>query len=370
MRLLLIVLLTMTACSIPTPSTSISTHEFGITAEGAPITAVSLQNTTGVKVTLSSLGASIVGIQVPDSDGQFEDVVLGYDSGEGYAEDRSFFGYTVGRYANRIAGGSFVIDGKRYHVDKNEGQNHLHGGHGGFHTKNWSTEISHDVERPTATFTLTSHDGEQGFPGTASIKAIYSLHPDNSLHIELRATSTAPTVINLTNHAYFNLSGAGNGDILDHTLSLNSSQYTPTTDDLIPTGEIHSTAGTYLDFTRPVAVGSRRTLWPKKLPGYDHNFILNGERGTLRSAATLVDPKSGRALEVLTTAPGIQVYSGIHLNDVQGKGGRLYKRYGGICLEAQNFPDAPNKPEFPSPILRPGEEYKNTIIYRFFTKPR
>ncbi len=355
----------MTACS--TSDLSISSKPWGVTAASEPVTSFTLKNSNGVQVTLSSLGAAIVGIKTPDRSGNVDDVVLGYDSAEEYTKDQSFFGYTVGRYANRIANAAFTLDGKSYAIDKNEGANHLHGGRKGFHTKNWKAEVSSSNAEPQVIFSLVSPDGEEGFPGAVTVSTTYTLHSDNTLRIDYRATTTAPTVINLTNHAYFNLSGAGSGDILSHELQLNAATYTVTDSALIPTGEIRSTEGTYLDFTTPHAVGARRNLWPTTLPGYDHNFVVRGTPGQLRSAALLTDPKSGRSLEVSTTAPGIQVYSGIHLKDVRGKDGKTYQQYGGICLEAQNFPDAPNKPSFPSAVLRPGEEYRASILYRFGT---
>jgi aldose 1-epimerase len=340
-------------------------RDFGVLPSGEAVTLLELTNSTGAKIQLSSLGAAILSAYVPDRNGHLENVVLGYDSLDGYRNDSSFFGYTVGRFANRLGGATFSIDGKRYTVDQNEGSNALHGGRGGFHSKNWRAEVLDRATTPAVRFSLESAAGDQGFPGMLVATTTYSLLADNTLTIDFTASSDAPTVVNMTNHAYFNLGGAGSGDILSHTLQLQADSFTATNEQLIPTGEILPVAGGYLDFTKPLAVGARRALWPEKLLGYDHNFVVHGTPGTLRRAATLIDPATGRSLEVHTTAAGIQVYSGIHLKNIAGRDGRTYQQYGGICLEAQNFPDAPNHPHFPSAIVRPGRPYSESIHYRF-----
>jgi aldose 1-epimerase len=364
--LILLVAFTMTVSSLAAAaSPRVDSQTFGTLPSGEAVSLFELENAVGTRVQVSSLGAALVSATVPDNRGRFDNVVLGYDSLDGYLKDQSFFGYTVGRFANRIAGGTFQIDGKSYTVDRNEGGNTLHGGRGGFHTKNWKGESAIADNVPSVTFTVESPDGDQGFPGKVTATVTYSLMPDNTLNIGFTAITDAPTVINMTNHAYFNLAGAGNGDILSHTLQLDADSYTATNDQLIPTGEIVPVKGTYLDFTTPLAIGARKSDWPAKLPGYDHNFVVRGRLGKIRRAALLIEPSTGRSLEVLTTSPGIQFYSGIHLSNVAGKDGKTYQQYGGLCLEAQNFPDAPNHPQFPSAVLRPGEEYKETIQYRF-----
>jgi aldose 1-epimerase len=358
-----------TSCTLspeaPAKPAEVSNRAFGVLPSGEAVTLFELRNTAGTKVQLSSLGAAIISAEVPDRKGHHENVILGYESLDGYRNDSSFLGYTIGRFANRLAGGTFLIDGKRYTVDQNEGGNTLHGGRAGFHSKNWRAEVIERADTPTVRFSLESPDGDQGFPGTVVATTTYALLPDNTLTIDFSASADAPTVVNMTNHAYFNLGGAGSGDILSHTLQLEADSYTATDPQLIPTGEVVPVTGSYLDFTKPLTVGSRRAMWPDKLPGYDHNFVVRGTPGTLRRAAMLIDPTSGRSLEVLTTAAGIQVYSGIHLKNIAGRDGRTYQQYGGICLEAQNFPDAPNHPHFPSAIVRPGRLYSETIHYRF-----
>ena len=321
-----------------------------------------LINANGVEATLLNLGAALIGVSVPGADGVRQELVLGYEKEEDYADDRMYLGSTPGRFANRIGGARFELNGKTYELAPNEGRNQLHGGPDGFSKKIWETKR----EAGRVTYTYQSPDGENGYPGTLTAHTAYNLNDDNELVIEYAATSDADTVINLTNHAYFNLNG-GAGTILDHLLEINADSYIVTDKENIPTGEIRSSAGTFMDFSNPSAIGPavRSDEGAIKLfGGLDSCFALSGEG--LRTAAKLTDPASGRSLEVITDLPGIQVYSGQFIpENTKGRGGLVYGPFSGLCLEAQNYPDAPNRPEFPSPVLRKGEVFTATIIFRF-----
>ena len=321
-----------------------------------------LTNANGVEATLLNLGAALIGVSVPDADGGRQELTLGYETNEEYLDDGYYFGVTPGRFANRIGGARFSLNGKIYELPPNEGRNQLHGGKHGFAKKIWETER----ENGRVIFTYHSPDGDSGYPGNLTARASYSLNDDNELVIEYTATTDADTVINLTNHAYFNLNG-GRGTILDHLLEINSDSYVVTDEENIPTGEIRETAGTLMDFSRPARVGPAVRSDEEAVKffgGLDSTFALKGEG--LRAAAKLSDPVSGRTLEVITDLPGIQVYSGQFIKEnTKGRGGITYGPFSGLCLEAQNYPDAPNRPEFPSPVLRKGEVFTATIIYRF-----
>ncbi len=345
--------------------------EFGELADGRRVPAVELANGNGMSVCVIALGAAIQSLKVPDRNGRVADVVLGYDDARQYLQRPQYFGVTVGRYANRIAGGRFVLDGWPYRLERNDGPNHLHGGASGFDRALWKIESVSDGPQAKVVLRHFSPDGEGGYPGALDVTATYSLDEANTLTVEYRATTTRPTIVNLTNHSYFNLTGdAGNTDVMDHRLTLFADAFTPVDEMLIPTGERRSVAGTPFDFREPRAVGERiRDGSDEQLRigrGYDHNFIVNGPPGVLRPAARLEDPHSGRVLELLATAPGLQLYSGNFLDGTTvGKSGRIYRQGDGLCLEPQAFPDSPNRPEFPSCRLDPGEEYVSTIVYRF-----
>ncbi len=327
-----------------------------------------LTNSKGASVTLSEIGAGIVSIVVPDRDGKLADVALGYDDPEAFIKDGPFMGRIPGRFANRIALGKFTLDGKEYDLPVNNGPNHLHGGPDGFAEKVWESRIQGDAVE----FMYFSEDGEQGYPGNLKAVAHYEWSEDNELKLTLTAECDAPTVVNLTNHVYFNMDGEGSGTILDHMLKLNCSEYLPTDATQIPLGDSEPVAGTPMDFinAKPVGRDINADFEPLKIgKGYDHCWVIDGaEPGQLQAAAKLWSEKSGRLVEVFTTQPGIQVYTGNWLSGCPvGKGGHVYGDYYGIALECQHFPDSPNKPEYPSTELRPGEVYEEAIIFAFRT---
>jgi aldose 1-epimerase len=315
---------------------------------------------------IADYGGTIVSLKVPDKKGVFADVVLGFDNFADYEAKRPFFGCITGRYANRIAKGKFNLEGKTYSLAVNNGPNHLHGGKVGFDKKIWRASPVKSDKGAGVTLQYTSPDDEEGFPGTLKCQVTYLLTSDNALEIHYHATTDKPTIVNLTNHSYFNLAGEGNGSILDHEMTLFAEQYTPTDDTLIPDGTMASVKGTPLDFTSPHPIGERIGADFKPLiqgVGYDHNYVISGPAG-LKKAAHVKDPASGRVLEVLTTEPGVQFYTGNHLN-VTGKQGHAYKSRDGFCLETQHYPDSPNQPTFPTSVLQPGKAYQHTCIYKF-----
>jgi len=350
--------------------------EFGQLADGTKIEAIELSNTNGVKVRIITLGATVQSIVVPDRRGQSADIVLGYATAAEYLEHPQYFGATVGRYANRIAKAHFTLDGKNYELEANNGQNHLHGGVRGFDKVVWEIEDTSDEPKARVVLSYVSPDGEGGYPGNLMARATYSLNDQNELTVEYSATTDSPTIINMTNHSYFNLAGeGGDTDITGHRLMLAADQFTPVDETLIPIGELRDVAGTALDFRESRAVGDRiddtNDEQMRFGHGYDHNFVVTGEVGTLRLAARLEDPGSGRVMELLTTAPGLQFYSGNFLNNaIPGKSGRDYRPNDALCLEPQVFPDAPNKPQFPSARLDPDDTYTHTILFRFSTGSR
>ncbi len=339
---------------------------WGKTGCGKEIFRYTIANSKGAYVQFSDVGAGIVAVVVPDRDGNLADVVLGYPDPESYFGDGPCAGKVPGRYANRIAFGKFTLDGKEYELPVNNGPNHLHGGPDGFQNKVWESRVENDgVE-----FMYYAEDGEMGYPGALKAVARYEWSEDNELRLTLTAESDAPTVINLTNHAYFNLNGEGNGDILGHELKLNASEYLPTDDTLIPAGASAPVAGTPMDFIteKPIGRDINKDFPALKYgKGYDNCWLIDGaEPGQIQSAAELYAPESGRTLEVLTTQPGVQVYTGNWLAGCPvAKCGRSYNDYEGVAIECQNFPDAPNKADYPSPVLRPGEVYEQAIIFAF-----
>lgn len=345
----------------------IESRDFGQARDGSTVRLFILRNSHGLVARVTSYGAMLVSLEVPDRQGRLADVVLGFDEGASYLKGHPFFGNTTGRFANRIAGAAFTLDGVRYTLAANNGRNHIHGGPQGLDKQNWEarTELT-ESGPPTVRFHHRSPDGAEGYPGNLDLVVTYTLTHDNELRIDYEATTDKPTVINLTNHSYFNLRGAGEGDVLGHVLRLHADHYTPADAELIPTGEIRSVAGTPLDFRTPQPIGARWDQLPDSLKGYDHNFVLNDwEAGKLVPCAELYEPVSGRRMRVRTTEPGVQVYSAIHLRGVQGRGGKTYGPYAGVCLETQHFPDSPNKPQFPTTVLRPGERFRSTTIFGF-----
>lgn len=347
---------------------TIETTPWGKGPEGEEIHLYKMTNVTGASVVLSETGAGIVEINVPDKEGRIANVALGYARAEDYFNDGPCMGKVPGRYANRIAGARFVLDGKEYRLLSDKADFQLHGGPGGYADRIWKGRVSDNgVE-----FLLEDPDGKNGYPGNVEVLARYEWDDECRLTLSLRAHSDAPTVINLTNHAYFNLKGEGNGDILGHLLTLNASDFVVTDSNLVPTGEIASVAGTPMDFTTPKEIGRDIAMdFPalKSGKGYDSCWVIDGRPGELSLAARLEERQSGRVLEVLTTQPGVQVYTGNWLDGCpKGRGGAEYHDYYGVALECQHLPDSPNHPDFPSTVLRPGEEFNELIIYRFSAK--
>jgi len=339
---------------------------FGTLPDGIPVFLFTLKNIAGVEVCITNYGGAIVSILTPDRQGMSGDVVLGYDTLDGYLNDTSYFGSIIGRYANRIAQGRFTLQGIPYILAKNNGENHLHGGLKGFHKVVWEAHARLSEDGAALDLTYLSKDGEEGYPGNLRVKVIYTLSRNDALKIEYHAETDRPTIINLTNHAYFNL--AGSKDILGHEICLHADVFLPVDDTLIPTGEMRLVQGTPMDFTHPTPVGARIGEFYDQLicvGGYDHTWMAKGHDGSLKLAAQVYEPISGRVLEVSTTEPGIQFYSGNFLDGIAGKKGRIYKKCSGLCLEAQHFPDSPNRPEFPSTTLSPGQTYTQTTRYRF-----
>ena len=339
------------------------------TVDGKSVELFMLTNRNGVIAKLTSWGARLTELHVPGRDGQLANVVLGYDNLAQYREPEPYFGCTVGRFANRIAKGSFMLDGACYTLQNNNGPNTLHGGKIGFDKAVWRAEVvSKTGDSPSVKFSYKSAAGEEGYPGNLTATVVYTLTDSNELRLDYTAITDAPTPVNLTNHSYFNLAGAGNGTILCHLLTLSPDRYTPVDDTLIPTGEIRSVADSPLDFRQPTEIGARlKAVGGPEPVGYDHNYVIATEAGLagnpLRQVAVVNEPKSGRVMTVATTCPGIQFYTGNFLDGSLTGNGGVYVRHGGLCLETQHFPDSVNQPHFPNTILRPGERYEQTTVY-------
>ncbi|MCL4788789.1 MAG: galactose mutarotase [Verrucomicrobia bacterium] len=348
-------------------SASITKSPFGKTPDGTPVDLYTLRNANGVEARICTYGGIVVSLKTPDRNGKSGDIVLGYDELDSYVRNNPFFGCFVGRYGNRIAGGQFTLDGRTYTLAKNNGPNHLHGGLKGFDKAVWSARTISTPQGPALEMRYLSKDGEEGYPGNLNVVAVYRLTEDNGLRLDYAATTDKPTVVNLTQHSYYNL--AGKGDVLDHEVMIAADRFTAVDATLIPTGELRPVKGTPLDFTTPTRIGLRINADDEQIRlgnGYDHNFVLNKPAGQLGLAARVYEPTTGRVMEVLTTAPGMQLYTGNFLDGtITGKGGWVYQQRHGFCMEAQHFPDSPNQPAFPSTVLRPGQTYQNTIIYRF-----
>lgn len=373
--ILLSISLAVTGCNRPgeRAAGTAAVRQFGKTAKGEPVQLYTLRNSKGVEASITNYGAILVSLKVPDRNGNATDVVLGFDSLDGYLGEHPYFGAVIGRYGNRIAGGRFVLDDVEYKLARNNGENHLHGGIRGFDKAVWKLKEPRADGNDGLEFTYLSEDGEEGYPGNLTATVRYTLTGDNELRLDYEATAGKPTVVNLTNHSYFNLAGAGNGDILAHRISINADSFTPVDQGLIPTGELRPVEGTPFDFRQPHAIGERIDGKDQQLvygKGYDHNFVLNGSAGSLRPAARVTEPGSGRVMEILTTEPGVQFYTGNFLDGtIRGKGGTAYGHRYGFCLETQHFPDSPNQPQFPSVVLRPGAKYQSTTVYKFSTEP-
>ena len=346
---------------------------FGKLDDGTVIESVTLTNDHGMSVTTMTLGAAVQAVSVPDRDGKSDDIVLGYDTPEEYVAHPQYFGATVGRFANRIAKGRFTLDGKSYQLDINDGPNSLHGGKKGFDKRVWTIDSVKSGPTASVTYRYVSPDGEGGYPGTVTSTATYALGEDNALHVSYRATTNAPTLVNMSNHTFWNLAGASAlRTTMDDMLTLDASAFTPVDSSLIPTGEIRPVDGTPLDFRNATRVGERvRDGSNEQIRyghGYDHNFVIDGDAGTMRRMARVEDPENGRVLEVWGDAPGMQFYSGNFLDaTVPGKGKHLYRQGDALVFEPQLYPDAPNQPDFPSARLNPGQTYKNDIIFKIST---
>ncbi len=361
-----------TSPAAPVRTLAMTRAPFGTLPDGQPVEAFTLRNSNGMEVQAITYGGIITSLKVPDRDGMPGDVVLGYDTLQGYLEKSPFFGCIVGRYGNRIGKGRFTLDGQTYTLPINNGENHLHGGPQGFDKKNWKAEPFERADAVGVVFTHTSPDGDMGYPGTLDVKVTYTLTDDNALRFDYEATTDKATPVNLTQHTYFNLAGAGSGDVLGHEVQMEADRYTPVDTGLIPTGELASVEGTPFDFRQPAAIGARIDADHPQIAaggGYDHNFVFARTGSGLERVVRVHEPTTGRTMDVATTQPGTQFYTGNFLDGtITGKGGKVYARRSGFCLETQHFPDSPNKPDFPSTILRPGETYRQSTTYTFGTR--
>ena len=364
--------LTLLAGSAFAAGDTITKRPFGKAPSGQAVSLYTLTNRHGAQATITNYGGIVTSLKVPDRNGNRGDVVLGYDMLAGYVKASPYFGALIGRYGNRIAKGRFTLDGQTHKLFVNNGPNSLHGGKVGFDKKVWNATPLHRRNGVALALGLLSRDGEEGYPGNLHVRVVYTLTDDNALRIDYTATTDKDTVLNLTNHSYFNLAGAGNGTILPTRMMINANRYTPVDKTQIPTGQLARVAGTPFDFRRPHAIGARINANNAQLKignGYDHNFVLNHRGPSLIHAARAVDPRSGRVLDVYTTEPGVQLYTGNFLDGTNiGKGGKVYKQRYAFCLECQHFPDSPNHPKFPTTELRPGQVYHQTTIYQFSTQ--
>ena len=357
----------------PAPGSKGSTvtrASFGTTPDGKAVDIYTFTNANGIEIKAITYGGIITSLKVPDRAGKLGDVVLGFDTLEGYLKDPPYFGAIIGRYGNRIAKAQFTLDGHTYKLAANNGPNHLHGGVKGFDKVVWAAEPIKGADGVGVAFTRTSPDGEEGYPGTLKVRVTYVLNDRNDLTVEYHATTDKATPVNLTQHSYFNLAGEGSGDILGHELTINADRYTPVDETLIPTGKLAPVAGTPFDFRKATAIGARIAQDDPQLKngkGYDHNWVLNRTAAAgLQLAARVLEPKTGRTLEVRTTEPGLQFYAGNFLDGtITGKGGHVYKHRTGFCLETQHFPDSPNQPAFPTTTLKPGQEYSTNTVFTF-----
>ncbi|MGH9546416.1 MAG: aldose epimerase family protein [Terriglobales bacterium] len=374
-----ILLLTLFVSSVMGREAAPAKHEhqvrkesFGKTRDGRPVALYILTNSQNLEVRAINYGGIIVSLRVPDKSGKLDDIVLGYDKVDGYLQNPTYFGAIVGRYANRIANATFTLDGVKYTLAKNDGPNSLHGGVDGFNKRLWEAKEFKNDKGVGVAFSYLSKDGEEGYPGNLKVKVSYTLTDENQLIVDYEATTDKATPLNLSQHSYFNLAGEGNGDILGHHLMLNADRFTPVDKTLIPTGELRPVQGTPMDFTKSTAIGARINQDYEQLVlghGYDHNLVINRKDNRLVLAARVHEPTSGRVLEVFTTQPGVQFYSGNFLDGtITGKHGHVYKQRYGFCLETQHFPDSPNHPDFPSTILRPGQTFHSETVFKFSTE--
>lgn len=344
-------------------------QSFGKTAEGTAVDLYVLTNANGAETSITNYGGRVVSLKMPDRSGKLADIVLGFDSFDGYLQKEPYFGALVGRYGNRIAKGRFTLDGVELKLAQNNGENALHGGIRGFDKRVWQAKEIEAGGGRSLELKYVAKDGEEGYPGELTATVVYTLTDANELKIDYTATSDKATVVNLTNHSYFNLAGQGEGDILQHVATISADQFTPVDAGLIPTGELHNVKGTPFDFTSPAAIGARINQDDQQLKfggGYDHNWVLRGGGGSLKPVAEVFEPGTGRVMQVLTTEPGLQFYTGNFLDgSIRGKQGKVYNRRYAFCMETQHFPDSPNKPQFPSTVLKPGTTYRSQTVYKF-----
>jgi aldose 1-epimerase len=347
-------------------------ESFGKTADGTAVDLFTLTNANGAQASIMNYGGIVVSLKMPDRSGKLADIVLGFDSLDGYLQKEPYFGALIGRYGNRIAKGRFTLDGVEYKLAQNNGENALHGGIRGFDKRVWDAREVQDAGGGGVELKYVSRDGEEGYPGNLTATVVYTLTGGNELKIDYTATTDKATVVNLTNHSYFNLAGQGEGDILQQVVTIYADQFTPVDAGLIPTGELRSVRGTPFDFTAPAAIGARINQDDQQLKfggGYDHNWVLRGASGSMKPAAEVFEPGTGRVMQVLTTEPGLQFYTGNFLDGtIRGKQGKVYNRRYAFCMETQHFPDSPNKPEFPSTVLKPGMTYHTQTVYKFSTR--
>ncbi|MFP4172796.1 MAG: aldose epimerase family protein [Candidatus Hydrogenedentota bacterium] len=345
----------------------IRVRPFGETEAGEAIDLYTLVNAEGAQAEITNYGGILVSLMMPDQEGEFDDIVLGFDTLDEYLQGHPHFGATVGRYANRIANAEFTLDGETYTLTANDGDNHIHGGEQGFDKVVWRAQAYTTANGPALRLYYVSEDGEEGYPGALDVMVTYTLTNDNELRADFHAETDEPTICNLTHHSYFNL--AGEGDILDHVVMMPAEHFTPVNDELIPAGEVQSVEDTPFDFTEPTPIGARIDEENEQLEqggGYDHNWVYDKEDGELTLMARVTEPESGRVMEVLSTKPGMQFYTGNFLDgSLTGKDGWVYEQRHGFCMEPHYFPDTPNQPDFPSAVLRPDETYDHTIVYRF-----
>jgi aldose 1-epimerase len=358
--------------SPPSGKQNVKKESFGNLPDGTPVDIYTMTNANGMEIRATNYGGIVVSLRVPDKKGNLDDIALGFDNLQGYLANTPYFGAIIGRYGNRIANGKFKIDGQEYTLAKNNGPNSLHGGLKGFDKVVWQAGQFQSSAGVGIVLTYTSKDGEEGYPGKLTAKVTYTLTDKNEWIIDYKAVTDKATPVNLTHHTYFNLAGEGKGDVLAHVLQLNASRFTPVDQNLIPIGELRPVKSTPLDFTQPTPIGARIDADDEQLHfghGYDHNFVLEGKRNDPALAARVKEPVSGRVLEVFTTEPGLQFYSGNFLDGtIRGKRGHIYKKRYAFCLETQHFPDSPNHPDFPNTILRPGQEYQSRTIYKLSTE--
>jgi len=372
-RVLVAVLWLLALALVAHAQARITKTSFGKTDLGENIDLYTLRNIHGVEAKITNYGGIVVSLKVPDRKGKFDDVVLGFKDLAGYLKPGPYFGALIGRYGNRIAKGRFTLNGVEYKLAVNNGENHLHGGIKGFDKVIWAgNELKGKAEGPALVLDYLSNDGEEGYPGNLNVRVIYTLTNKNELKIEYSATTDKDTVTNLTHHSYFNLAGEGNGDILNTLVTINADRFVPTDAGSIPLGELRKVSGTPFDFLTPHTIGERINQDDEQIKfgsGYDHTWVINGRKGVMRFAATAYEPTSGRVMQVWTTEPGVQFYTGNFLDGtLTGKAGKLYPRRSGFCFETQHYPDSPNQPSFPTTTLKKGATYRSTTIYRFSTK--